>query len=944
MRKSFLCTEFLIHQYSVRYFILLIFTFSAALTARAQTDVTIKVINSLDSLPVAYATCYMVSVLHEGKVSAVTSADGNCEFKNIPAGDYRLEVINIGQTKTCRIKVTDMPLQYFRIAMQFDLIEIEAATITAKAGDGITSSSVIGQDAIQHIQPSSFADLLELLPGGMAQDPSFKAAQTIRLREADPISSYSTSSLGTQFLIDGIPINMDANLQATPVNSTYGSSFVGAGVDMRSISTDNVKSVEIVRGIPSVEYGDLTSGLVKIERKQGGKQLEARFKADMSSYLLSMGKGFEWQSDKAKKGTKWTFNADLSYLDTHDDPRNTRQNYKRMTGSVRAGYLGRFSETLRYTVSMSADYMGSFDNEKADRDLDNGTGGPIERYKSLYHRLLTKADWHLYSMCETSFFRSLNLAVSYTGEIDRIERWKLVELGMDSPVCTAQQEGEHDATIVPFSYGSDLTVDGRPTYIYANVVANFSKSLKKHADIGLKAGSTWNYARNRGKGTIFDLAHPFSTDMNVRPRNFAGIPAISQFHLFVENNNVLRFGGFVIKTMAGVRTMTLAGLDKRYRLSGKWKFDPRMNMRVEFPKINVGIRPLGIALSAGWGALTKFPTVEHLYPDAMWYDIVQLNYWPSDPAMRRVNMAVFRIDRTNYDLDAARNDKAEISVEARLGRDWSLDVTIFREDMRSGFRNSSTPVRYVYKDYDETAIAGSELGGQPPQLSDIPYVTDTLLTTYAFYTNGSRTLKRGVEFTLVTPRIRAIRTRFSVSGAYFNTVYQNSQPEYYRPSSSVGGAAYPYIGYYEDTDNYLRERCNTNLLTDTQVPRFGLILSTSFQFLWFSGSQSQWRNPEPIEYIDKELERHPFTDESRENGVLNQLIRSYNSVSYMYTRIPFQLCVNLKVSKKFSKDRITVALFANKIFDVSPSYFSPLGVKVRREVSPYFGMELNFKL
>ena len=146
----------------------------------------------------------MVSVLHEGKVSAVTSADGNCEFKNIPAGDYRLEVINIGQTKTCRIKVTDMPLQYFRIAMQFDLIEIEAVTITAKAGDGITSSSVIGQDAIQHIQPSSFADLLELLPGGMAQDPSFKAAQTIRLREADPISSYSTSSLGTQFLIDGI--------------------------------------------------------------------------------------------------------------------------------------------------------------------------------------------------------------------------------------------------------------------------------------------------------------------------------------------------------------------------------------------------------------------------------------------------------------------------------------------------------------------------------------------------------------------------------------------------------------------------------------------------------------------------------------------------------------------------------------------------------------------
>ena len=154
-------------------------------------------------------------------------------------------------------------------------------------------------------------------------------------------------------------------------------------------------------------------------------------------------------------------------------------------------------------------------------------------------------------MCGTSFFRSLNLAVSYTGEIDRIERWKLVELGMDSPVCTAQQEGEHDATIVPFSYGSDLTVDGRPTYIYANVVAKFSKSLKKHADIGLKAGATWNYARNRGKGTIFDLAHPFSTDMNVRPRNFAAFRQSASFISLWKTTTFYVFGGFVIKTMPG---------------------------------------------------------------------------------------------------------------------------------------------------------------------------------------------------------------------------------------------------------------------------------------------------------------------------------------------------------------------------------------------------------
>ena len=49
-----------------------------------------------------------------------------------------------------------------------------------------------------------------------------------------------------------------------------------------------------MRGIPSVEYGDLTSGMVKVNRKRGGTDLNARFKADMSSKLLYVGKGMEW--------------------------------------------------------------------------------------------------------------------------------------------------------------------------------------------------------------------------------------------------------------------------------------------------------------------------------------------------------------------------------------------------------------------------------------------------------------------------------------------------------------------------------------------------------------------------------------------------------------------------------------------------------------------------
>ena len=178
--------------------------------------------------------------------------------------------------------------------MNYNPIHIGEVVVTASESKALSTASRIGRDAIRHIQPSSIADLLELLPGGRSSDPDFASPQTIRLREASPAgSNYNTSSLGTQFLIDGVPMSNDANLQSTPTYSNYGSTFVNSGVDMRSVSTDDIESVEVVRGIPSVEYGDLTSGMVKVSRRQGGNDLSARFKADMSSKLFYVGKGFE---------------------------------------------------------------------------------------------------------------------------------------------------------------------------------------------------------------------------------------------------------------------------------------------------------------------------------------------------------------------------------------------------------------------------------------------------------------------------------------------------------------------------------------------------------------------------------------------------------------------------------------------------------------------------
>lgn len=255
--------------------------------------------------------------------------------------------------------------------------QIREVVITATQVRGPVSGVHIGRDAMNHIQPSSFGDLLELLPGGRASDPSFSSSNHIHLREIGTSNSdYQTTSLGVSFVMDGIPMSNDAGMTYNSGTTVGNNISLNRGVDMRTMPTDEIASVEIQQGIPSVEYGDLTSGLIKIKRKEGGRNLEARFKADLGSQLLYVGKGFEWGAP----ADLLTMNVGATWLNSHDDPRNTRQNYQRATGSWRMKKRWESTSAYRYTLGGSLDYTGSFDRQKSDRDIDEGPAGiPLER-------------------------------------------------------------------------------------------------------------------------------------------------------------------------------------------------------------------------------------------------------------------------------------------------------------------------------------------------------------------------------------------------------------------------------------------------------------------------------------------------------------------------------------------------------------------------------------
>ena len=103
----------------------------------------------------------------------------------------------------------------------------------------------------------------------------------------------------------------------------------------------------------------------------------------------------------------------------------------------------------------------------------------------------------------------------------------------------------------------------------------------------------------------------------------------------------------------------------------------------------------------------------------------------------------------------------------------------------------------------------------------------------------------------------------------------------------------------------------------------------------------------PDEYVDLNGVRHPFNVEEAQNDMYLQWLIVTHPESLFYERImdPFNVGMNLKVTKKFYKERIELAFFVNQLLSYWHEYRGSNGVLVRQTTRmPYFGMEINFNL
>ncbi|WP_294276116.1 TonB-dependent receptor plug domain-containing protein [uncultured Chryseobacterium sp.] len=816
--------------------------------------------------------------------------------------------------------------------------KLEEVVMFSKESRGLTTKTVIDRKAMEHLQPSSFTDLMELLPGGLAKVPDLNANNRPVLREnrgsfSAATTAYNTTALGVQFMVDGNVLNSNADMQVSLDNKQFAEGprdreTATTGVDMRTISTNDIEKVEIIRGIPSASYGDLTSGVIKIDRKIGQSPLQARFKADGFSKQYYVGKGF-------KINNNWQISAGADFLDSKATPTDDFENYQRITASVRSRKKGMlWSNPLEWRSSV--DFSTNIDSKKNDPD----NGAPeIDRYRQTRTRISLTNNF-IYTLDKAYFFDNIMFNTAVRQGVEKIDQTKLVQLSGPRSFSLATEQGENIGIFPALRYISDFSTDGKPLDITVLLQTTGTRNTWgiRHQ---YEAGLDWRYSKNNGKGLVYDMNSPYAAAFsNTRPRPFNDIPASNLIAAFLGDRMSYALDRHIFTLYAGVRFSRQLGIDRSYAISKKVFAEPRINLQYNLPHIMIHDAPLKADVTLGYGQFYKQPNLLMLYPNRKFWDYTQLNYYHNDERYRYVNFMTYVQNLENKELTAAKSIKKEIRLDLSY-RHHNVFITYFKEDMSNGFRQMLHTVLHTYRQYDASQVDLSQWNNGP-DLAHTPYVVKKTNANYSITENGSTTIKNGVEFGYTSPRFKAINTRFTLSGAYFKTQYRNSMPVTESPKLSIGPDGYPYYGIYQNDEGYVNSNMNYNLFVDTYIPKLDLTISASFQGSFFDYRRKDQRIAEPMYYYGIDGVLHPFTEADKTDAYKQWLVRNVSVTDNMPTELTFTFGANLKVTKSIYRD-IKTSMFVTRIFNYSaPYYFNNLRIDRKAANRPYFGMELTY--
>ena len=940
----------------LRQFLLMILLLVSAdvMTAqqnRALFSISGKVVDAKTGEPVIGAA---VNVEDTG-IWAISDENGTFFLPDIRPGDYAVQFSCLGFVDKRLSFVVRKDIPNLTIKLDQNTLALNSVVVTAERDkEGMNTSLKFGANALNHLQMSNVTDISSLLPGGKTVNPDLTTDNAVSLRSGG--LAAGNAAFGTALEVDGVRVGN---------NASFGSM---SGTGTRNISTENVQSIEVITGVPSAEYGDLNSGMVRINTRKGLTPWNVTFAVNPRTYQASASKGIDLMKNRGvlNVSAEWT--------------RATKKLSSPYTSYTRRGFSASYSNTFKNVLKFEIGATGNIGgmNTKNDPDAYKGTWSKV---RDNVLRANTSLTWLL----RKSWITNLKLDASVNYNDNRSQDHAYGSSASMMPAVHSELAGYYLADRLPVSYFSDKVIDSKELDYAASLKYEwFKKSGKRLSK--LKAGVQWKANGNVGEGEYYK--DPSVAANEYRPRPYSQYPFMHNVAAYVEEDYTFPIGKTSLQVSAGLRLENLFVKDTDYknvsslspRFNAKWKISDNLSIR------------------GGWGVSEKLPSFYILYPVQKYRDIQTFGFSHGDASSYVYYTQPYKM-LFNENLKWQKNYNAEFGIEAYFLRTSVSLVGFFNKTKDPytyqniytpfSYNIMSIPSGYTVPDNPEIRV-DSQTGQVYMRGSNEEFWTPmaTKVTDKTFFEsqmpgNGDDIYRTGAELIVDFPEIAPIRTKFRLDANYAYTHYiDNTLNWTYRTGwshTSLSNRSYQYVCIYANggesgTFNGKESHSlNANLTAITHIPEARIVITCRLEMSLLSRFRnlSRYQGKEyaynvnadgvesiggsiydsnnytairPVKYMDEDGDVHDFTDkEASDPAFANLIIKSGNAYTFAQNGYGAYLSANLSVTKEIG-DHVSLSFFANN-FTNSRMYVTSKATGVSAIFTPefYYGLTCRLK-
>lgn len=827
----------------------------------------------------------------------VTDEQGKFTLQLPKSPQLQLEFQLLGKaTKEIVVNTEESLSTPLKVYLSNKDLRLEEVVVSAKKGNDY-SEIILGEEVINQVQSFSINEVLEQLPGQEITNFNLSEFKPIVFRSVKPPriadDGFGNKSFGTAVVVDDIPISNNGNMQSYAGNSSspFSPNTIGFGdssrdsfndyfpnpnfgVDLRQIATQNIENIEVVQGIPSAKYGDLTSGLIKIDQKAGHSpfQLYTSLRNGTTEYGLKKG---------VKLNEKLGFlNISLSYLNSNANPRVSFKSYERINSQLMWSWTN-IKKNIRNSLSVRYGFNKD-DVNYEEEDQDQKRIKNEQKDISISNRF----KWNF----EDAFINHLAVNANFSYSDQYTYQSQLYNSGGDV-VGFLTEEGVYEGIYTAPVYTMVKAVEGIPisAYAAADIYKTFSVNDWSH---NLSAGVSYRVDDNKGRGRLGSPETMVSALTNnagsggtaFRPYNFEdNVQAESQYSLYLEDQVNTYWKNNKFNLTAGLRT------------------DVQNSFVTLSPRLNTYYIHKNLKIRGGIGLTAKSPSLNQLYTGYRFYDVVLGDF--RVPGVYNVGVVqTFKEKENNPDIKPSRSLRSELGLDYKFGF-GTLNLTGFYNKLYNGITSSSYPIARELAQVSVNEEAGNPeivVEGYEPY-----YYTQSVLA------NDLESEDIGVEFFMNIPDIFQ-NFNVDLQGSYTHTVNTNQGNSFVKSSDASQEEKF---GINKNADQE-RSRWKLGANLNYHLPQIGLVIAIRSEHFIFYKSTSEGRNA-PYAYINSSLEEISIPVNDRLNESLYGHITELRSANTQERKKVYHN-FHLRVSKDFLNG-FRFSFYANNFLDVKPT-------------------------